>query len=367
MPLVAPRPAVNRRKDGAASRASARVAACFAPVVAGVLAGVLAAAGTTASAGQPADFVAEQKAFAAEMARKHGWEAEDVLGQVARGRYSQPIIDAMERPFEAQPWHKYRRLFVTPERIAGGVRFWRDNADLLESVRAAYGVPPELIVAIIGVETNYGANLGKHRALDALSTLAFAYPKRASFFRGELEALLLLARDEDVDPQAALGSYAGALGKPQFIPSSYRAYAVDFDRDGKRDLWSSNEDVAGSVANYFVRHGWRRDGAVAFPAEVPSGREPPGLEVAVKKPLKPNTTTAALRVAGVDWRGAVESDASAALIRLDGPDGDLYWVGFDNFYVITRYNHSNLYAMAVFELGEAVRAAYGGRAPSDPS
>ncbi|MGB5832462.1 MAG: lytic murein transglycosylase, partial [Thiohalocapsa sp.] len=185
----------------------------------------------------PASYASGSRVFIAEMARKHGFTEGDLSALMADARYQQRIIDAMNRPYEAKPWRDYRPIFVTPERIKGGLEFWRDNAALLERAESAFGVPPQIVVAILGVETNYGRTLGDHRVIDALSTLGFSFPRRADFFRGELEEFLLLSRDESVDPRTVKGSYAGAVGKPQFIPSSYRAYAVDFDDDGRRDLW----------------------------------------------------------------------------------------------------------------------------------
>ncbi len=288
---------------------------------------------------------------------------------MTEARYQQRIIDAINRPYEAKPWKAYQPIFVTPERIRGGVAFWRDNAALLARAQAAYGVPPEIIVAIIGVETNYGGNLGSHRVIDALSTLGFSYPKRADFFRAELEEFLLLTRDEQVDARTAKGSYAGAVGKPQFIPSSYRAYAVDFDDDGRRDLWASNADVVGSVGNYLAQHGWRRGQPVAAEAELAQGR-PIGIAIAKKRPAVPETTLTQLAAAGVvtlPGDGArsgpavvldgIDDDTRAALIELDGRESE-YWLGFDNFYAITRYNHSNLYAMAVYQLSREIARQY---------
>lgn len=217
---------------------------------------------------EPPAYAVGRRAFIDHMVTAHGFDRAEVSALMADARFEQRIIDAMNRPFEARPWHAYRDLFLTEERISGGVAFWNANADLLRRAEAAYGVPPGIIVAIIGVETNYGGRLGDHRALDALSTLGFAYPRRADFFRRELGQFLLLSREEQIDPRTAMGSYAGALGKPQFIPSSYRAYAVDFDDDGRRDLWESNADVIGSVGNYLAQHRWRRGAPIAAPAQL---------------------------------------------------------------------------------------------------
>jgi len=307
-------------------------------------------------AGQPPSYESERARFTGEMVEKHGFERDRVRAVLDRATYRQGVIDAMERPYEAQPWHRYRRLFLTPERIEGGASFWRQNEEALSRATEAFGVPPEIIVAILGVETTYGSYLGGYRAIDALTTLGFSYPKRAEFFRGELEELLLLDREGEVEAAEAFGSYAGALGKPQFIPSSYRAFAVDFDGDGKRDLWSSNADVIGSVANYLLSHGWVRGGRIACRAGVPSTL-PADLEVAEKKPAQPNTTVGDLRSIGVDCQEVGDGEAAATLVRLDGVEAE-YWVVSQNFYVITRYNHSNLYAMAAYQLSRAIRERF---------
>ena len=257
---------------------------------------------------EPADYRPASRIFVAEMAQRHGFDPVALAVLMDRARYRQDIIDAMRRPAEGKPWADYRPIFLTQARIAGGVAFWQGQADALRQAEQEYGVPPEVIVAIIGVETSYGANLGKHRVLDALSTLGFAYPPRADFFRGELEQFLLLTRDEAIDPARVTGSYAGAVGKPQFIPSSYRDFAVDFDGDGRRDLWHSDADVVGSVANYLQRHGWRPGGEVALPATLAEGAgeslAAAGVEVAEKRPVKPETVAARLTTAGVSHPGA---------------------------------------------------------------
>lgn len=327
------------------------------PVRVAVAASLIAwqAAGTVSA--EPPSYAAGSAAFVTEMVSEHGFAADQVTALMAEARYQQAIIDAINRPYEGKPWRDYRALFLTPERIAGGVNFWRDNRELLRKATAAYGVPPEIIVAIIGIETNYGRSLGTYRVLDALSTLGFSYPKRAEFFRGELAEFLLLARDEQVDPRRAKGSYAGAVGKPQFIPSSYRAYAVDFDGDGRRDLWGSNADVIGSVANYLAAHGWRRDEPVAVPAGLTRGR-PAGIAIGGKRPQPPDTTIARLAAAGVVPEEPLPAEMRAALIELDG-EGPEYWLALDNFYAITRYNQSNLYALAAVELGRAIIARAG--------
>jgi membrane-bound lytic murein transglycosylase B len=345
--------------------------------VAGAVAALLTITGVTAAAAAPSSYESGRRAFVADMARKHGFASAELTALMAEARYQQRIVDAMNRPFEGKPWRDYRKIFLTPERIRGGIAFRREHAALLDRARAAYGVPPEIIVAIIGIETNYGGNLGDHRVLDALSTLGFSYPRRADFFRGELEEFLLLTRDERVDARTAKGSYAGAVGKPQFIPSSYRAYAVDFDDDGRRDLWQSNADVVGSVGNYLAQHGWRRGEPIAVPAVLRDGR-PAGVPIAEKRPAKPHSRLSRWASVGVEaaigaaadgqkgvQQGEQDGDLSdtlaAALIELDGV-GPEYWLGFDNFYAITRYNHSNLYAMAVFQLSQAIADGVGQQA-----
>lgn len=307
---------------------------------------------------EPASYRSGAEPFVRDMADRHGFDPARLRQLLERARYRQGIVDAMDRPYEGRPWHSYRRLFLTPERIEGGVAFWREHAALLARAEAAFGVSPQIIVAIIGVETSYGDNVGRHRVIDALTTLGFAYPRRGEFFRGELEAFLLLSREEQMDPLEAVGSYAGAMGKPQFISSSYRSYAVDFDGDGRRNLWRSDADVIGSVANYFRQHGWRPGEPVAFPAELQGG-VPAGLEIAEKTPLAPTSTAGELRNAGIHWREPLPDAVAATLIRLDGV-AEEYWVGLENFYVITRYNHSNLYAMAVHQLSEEIRSRHEG-------
>jgi membrane-bound lytic murein transglycosylase B len=312
-------------------------------------------------AAPPDDYRLGAERFVAENAARAGFEPEPLRALLAGAKYDQRVIDAMERPYEDMAWRSYSKLFLTPERIQGGLTFWHANAETLKRVETRYGVKPEVIVAIIGVETSYGTNVGRFSVLDALTTLGFAYPKRADFFRSELEQYLLLTREEGLSPTDTRGSYAGALGKPQFISSSYRAFAVDFDGDGRRDLWGSSPDAIASVANYLKEHGWRAGEAVAIPAKSPPAPTA-GIDVAEKKPLPPDLTSEALAAAGVTWDGAaLGPGALAKLIRLDG-EADEHWVTLHNFYVITRYNHSNLYAMAVHRLSEELRARYAEKA-----
>ena len=295
----------------------------------------------------------EIQAFIDEMTTKHGFDRDELNAIFEQVRMKQKIIDAITRPAEGKPWHEYRPIFVTKTRISEGVKFWNENEADLKRAEQTYGVPPEIIVAVIGVETRYGRHKGSWRVLDSLSTLAFAYPKRAKFFRSELEQYLLLTREESLDPLTIKGSYAGAMGKAQFISSSYRHYAVDFDGDGKRDLWHNTTDAIGSVANYFKRHKWQPGKPVGSYAMVGSDRVTSLLEAGIK----PHTTVKEFRQQGVTSLTPLPPEAPAALIAFEKKDGQSdYWLGLNNFYTITRYNHSPLYAMAVYQLGQAISA-----------
>lgn len=289
--------------------------------------------------------------FASELARRHGLPTKEISEVLAEAERRQDILDAISRPAEAKPWYQYRPIFLTPERIGGGLEFWRRHQALLERVSERFGVEPSVLVAIIGVETRYGEITGGHRVLDALATLAFHYPPRSDFFRGELEHFFLLSREEDLDPRSVKGSYAGAMGFGQFIPSSYRAYAIDMNDDGQRDLWGP-EDAIGSVANYFSEHGWRAGEPVAVRASAaPNARPIPGAG------LKPEFSLAELERRGFAPERSVDPGQQATLIELEQATGPEYWLGFHNFYVITRYNRSPLYAMAVHQLSRAIAEA----------
>lgn len=290
------------------------------------------------------------RTFIDELANKHGFDTQQLSQLFREVKLKQKIIDAISRPAEAKPWHQYRPIFVTQSRINQGVEFWERHQADLERAEQVYGVPPEIIVAILGVETRYGRHKGRYRVMDSLATLAFEYPKRAKFFRSELEHYLLLAREEGLDPLSIMGSYAGAMGYAQFISSSYRHFAVDFDADGKRDLWNNTSDAIGSIANYFKRHHWQPGGMVTVPALVGGNH----IKVTVKKGFKPHSSVAELGNKGVTPKAYADPSAMAALIELETRRGPEYWLGLDNFYVITRYNHSPLYAMAVYQLGQAI-------------
>ena len=295
--------------------------------------------------------------FVADMQRRHGFDPAAVRSVLARAQKEDWIIEAMDRPVRKSTatgptgsWNRYRAKFITPDNVDKGVAFWRQYAPELERASAKYGVPPEIIVGIIGVETRWGRIFGKTRVVDALATLAFAYPRRAEYFTGELESFLLMTRDEGMDPFTPRGSFAGAMGYGQFMPSSFRNHAVDFTGDGHRDLWNP-VDAIGSVANYFKHHGWRSGEPVAVRASG-GGSAARALESGFKTRYPVGT----LQAAGLTPTGSLNGAREASLLSLDVGSGYDYWYGLHNFYVITRYNHSTYYAMAVWQLGNAVKA-----------
>ncbi len=285
--------------------------------------------------------------FIDEMVEKHGFDRNDLEFKFAMANRLDGVLEAIAKPAEkVLTWREYRPIFVTSKRIRRGNDFIEHHHDILKRAEKEYGVPAEIITAIIGVETYYGRLSGKTRVFDSLVTLGFDYPPRSPFFLSELEQFLLLTREENIDVRFVRGSYAGAMGMPQFISSSYRQYAVDFDGDGKRDLWNSTADVIGSVANYFKVHGWKSGDQVVVPARVTGQIEE------TRNKLKPHSDIADLASQGVVPEAAVDKDAKATVITLEGKRGKEYWLGLDNFYVITRYNHSALYAMAVYQLSQ---------------
>lgn len=291
------------------------------------------------------------ESFIDTMVSQHGYNREALLDILGEAEKKQSVLDAISRPAEKTlNWDEYRQIFLTRERIDAGAQFWRDNRAELEEIASRTGVPVEIIVGIIGVETYYGRITGGYRVLDALTTLAFYYPPRSKFFRSELEQFLLLVREEGMDAVDAVGSYAGAMGRPQFMPSSYRAYAVDSTGDGKRDIWNDWKDVAGSIANYFNAHGWRTGEEVVTQATIGSGWSGPFP----KNILKAEDTVGSLSEMGVMFSTMKGSESAAQLLTLEGPDGNEHWIGFHNFFVITRYNRSVMYALAVHQLGQEI-------------
>lgn len=293
-----------------------------------------------------------QEAFIKKMVAEHHFDAGALRQLLDKIKVRKPILEAIARPAEKRlNWGQYRKIFLTRERIRGGLAYWKKNAATLARAQEKYGIPPEIIVAIIGVETRYGRHAGKYPVLDALGTLGFHYPPRGRFFRGELEHFLLLAREEKVDPSAPLGSYAGAMGRPQFIPSSYRAYAIDFDDDGQRDIWNNDADVIGSVANYFAKHGWQPGKPVTQRVHGVDKRHAD----LIKAGYKPTIPASRLTAEGVRLNSPLAPGTLAALLALKTDEGTQHWLALTNFYVITRYNHSPLYAMAVYQLADAIK------------
>lgn len=297
--------------------------------------------------------------FIAEMVQRHGFSDAALRSLFARVRLSNTVLEAIARPAEGKPWFQYRSIFLTSSRIQSGIDFWLENRSILNRASARFGVAPEIIVAIIGVETFYGRRSGDYRVADALSTLAFNYPPRAPFFRSELENFLLFSREQGFDPLNLKGSYAGAMGVPQFMPSSYRRYAVDFSGDGRIDIWNNTADVIASVANYLTENGWERGGAVATRATV-QGNDYTRL---LAKTSEPTLRFDQLAAAGVRTSAPLAGNPLSALLSLQAEVGDEVWVTLKNFSVIRKYNRSALYAMAVHQLAESVRRGVPGERP----
>jgi membrane-bound lytic murein transglycosylase B len=293
----------------------------------------------------------EIKSFIDRMVEEHSYDRAKLESVLTDAESKESILEAIARPAERTlEWHEYRDIFLKSERINAGADFWRENQAELERISKETGVSIEILVGIIGVETYFGRITGSYRVMDALATLAFDYPPRSRFFTSELEHFLLLVREENMEAADATGSYAGAMGRPQFMPSSYRAYAVDSTDDGKRDIWANWSDVIGSVANYFVRHGWVSDEPVVVSATLGTqwqGETPDNI-------LKAEETVTSLSHQGVMFSTVLPGDAASQLLTLVGEDGEEYWVGFHNFFVITRYNRSVMYALAVHQLGQEI-------------
>jgi membrane-bound lytic murein transglycosylase B len=311
----------------------------------------LPALGHASYAGRP-----EVESFVRDLAQRHGLAESELKRVFARVQRLDPVLEAIARPAErVRSWEEYRALLISERRIAEGVEFWKKYPRTLARAEKKYGVPPEYVVAIIGVETFYGRNTGSWRVVDALTTLAFDYPPRARFFRSELEHYLLMAREAGLDVFSVRGSYAGAIGIPQFMPSSARRYAVDFDGNGRIDLQKSRTDAIGSVANFLEVHGWQRDADVAVEARVTGD----AWRAFTDARFEPKHSLTELRQAGIEFDSPEPAGASAILVELANADRPSDWrVGLRNFYVITRYNRSALYAAAVADLAREVRRAY---------
>ena len=336
--------------------ASGQVAKTVGRAPVAVMLAALLFCGPSAAAGSPAlDPEAEIEPFVARMEANHGVPAHRTRALLTEARVLDLVLEAIQRPAERKPWYEYRKIFITEKRIARGAAYWREHAQALTRATEQFGVPPEIIVAIIGVESFYGVHRGRIRVLDALATLGFRYPRRSKFFLSELEAFVLLSSEERLDPQRVKGSYAGAMGIAQFISSSYRRYSVDFDGDGTRDLMRSPDDAIGSIANYLSMHGWRPGAAIAVRAEVDGD----AFRTVVEQGMKPHATLASIRAKGVSFATYAADEEQGALLEFETMNGHEYWVGLTNFYAITRYNHSRLYALAVLQLAQRIREQYG--------
>lgn len=319
-----------------------------------VVAGAISSSVTVAAPQTYADRD-DVKEFVTEFTRKNpSWKEDELLALLAQGEKKQKILDAISRPAEKRlNWGGYRNIFLEPQRIKQGVAFWKEHKTLLEAISAEYKVAPEIIMAIIGVETRYGRLTGGYRVLDSLLTLGFDYPKRGKFFRGQLKEFLLLSKEQGLDATTLTGSYAGAMGYGQFIPGSYRAYAVDYDKDGVADIWNNPADAMASVANYFAKHKWAYGELVAVPVTLNKGQTID--EKLITGSVKVKKTIAQWRKEGVPVPKQIADNEKAALMKFETDEGVEYWLGFNNFYSITRYNHSQLYAMAAFQFSQLLK------------
>ena len=338
----------------------------FARLAAGMF--FLSLAAVALAAPRPADAPAnyaqrpEVRAFIAELVADQGFDARTLRRLFAQARHQPKVVAAMSRPFLSPPkWYEFAPRFLDSARVDAGVAFWHEHSDALNRARDEFGVPPEVIVAIIGVETYYGRNTGSYRVFDALTTLAFDYPRRAEFFRGELKQFLLLAKEQGISPLAPKGSYAGAIGLPQFMPGSIRAYALDYDADGRVDLAAGIVDAIGSVAHFLARHGWQAGQPVMTPARIDAvdartiaGKLDGGI--AERRSLAEWVHDG---IIGFAFPGDLSSDP-VGLLMLEEETGPTYWLVFNNWYVLTRYNRSRLYASAVWELAQAIKLAADG-------
>jgi membrane-bound lytic murein transglycosylase B len=293
---------------------------------------------------------AEVKTFIDRMVSKHQFNKAELTRLFEQVSIQDGILKLIDRPYESKPWYIYRKNFLTQSRVDQGVRFWQAHEADLQRAERQYGVPASYIVAILGVETYYGNNQGNHKVIEALSTIAFGYPRRADYFRKELEEFLLLTREQKLNPLEVYGSYAGAMGQAQFMPSSYRHYAVDFTGSGSINLSANAADAIGSVANYFAVHGWRTGEPTVAPARVAADANYKQLDIKKRNAQYPLQTLAKHGVQPDTTMAAIPDKAN--IVKLDGENAQEYWLGFNNFYVITRYNTSNLYAMAVHQLAE---------------
>lgn len=309
----------------------------------------------------PAGYTArpDVQAFIAKLVQQDGFDHAWLEKTLGAAQKRDSILTAIAKPYEAKPWYQYQPLFVNAARVQAGVAFWNAHAPLLDQAQKHYGVPPAIVVAILGVESFYGRQKGGYSVLDALTTLSFDYPPRSAFFQSELEQYLLMCREHGLDPLTLSGSYAGAMGVPQFMPDSYRRYAVAFDGREPADIWNDWADIIGSVANYFHLHGWQAGGLVAVPAALPSVIAQPPETLAL-------TTVGKLRANGVVTSQGLPDNLPAMLIALQLENRTQYWLGMENFGVIMQYNRSPLYAMAVYDLATRIRDARAAEGQSAP-
>jgi membrane-bound lytic murein transglycosylase B len=308
----------------------------------------------TASGTVAADYSenARATAFVQKVVAKHGWDKAEITALLAQAQKQESVIKAIERPAESKSWAQYQDIFLIPKRIEGGVEFWNKHAKTLARAEQQFGVPAQIIVAILGVETLYGERMGTYRVIDTLVTQAFEFPAdswRARFGAEQLESLILLAKEQKFNPLELEGSYAGAMGYGQFIPTSYRAYAVDFDGDGIDDIWHNPVDAIGSIANYLKENGWRGGEDITVPAAVAAKADP----AVVNRALKADSTITELEQKGYTATIKVQKQ-SAGVVELEGKNGQEFWLGLANYFVITTYNRSRLYAMAVYQLSEKI-------------
>ncbi len=299
----------------------------------------------------------EVQAFINDLVKKDKLNRDEVTRLMKSAVHQQSIIDSISKPAEhTMTWARYRKIFITEDRINKGVAFYNTHKSVLKRAEKQYGIPAEMIVAIIGVETKYGENKGTFRVVDALSTLGFDYPPRATFFRQQLREFMLLGREAGINLDTAVGSYAGAMGYPQFIPSSYRVFAVDFDADNRVDLINNPVDAIGSVANYFRKHHWQTGEAVVKRARFNgSPANLAKLDKMFNQSLKPSVKAGQLAALGLQPKTPLPPAMVVSPMRLEGSSGIQYWIGLNNFYVITRYNHSSLYAMAAHQLSQKIK------------
>ena len=328
--------------------------------VATLVAPLICAATFNANATSKSDYLQHEKftAFLSTVVKEDGHDKQAILDLFNDAERKDSILKAIARPAEKRlTWAKYQDIFLSKKRAEKGVAFYKKYKSAFKQANDTYGVPPEIILAIIGVETRYGSNKGSYRVIDALSTLAFDYPPRSTFFTKQLRQYLLLGKEAGIDLKSTTGSYAGAMGFPQFIPSSYRHYAIDFDGDNIIDLINNPVDAIGSVANYFSEHGWVSNAPITSPARFlkANGKES-DLDALVNQSLKPSHTIKDINDAGLVGDKGYDKNLKATAMRLKGKQGNEYWIGLNNFYVITRYNHSKLYAMAVFQLSETLKS-----------